>query len=282
MERNSAGQVIVKENGSLLLSIPCITSTISIKIYDRFLLDEREFTELVPTIDKDALINKLENDVAVANKTINVLSANLTQEKINSIGGCNVGIRISSSAAPTQGTGLSYKTYNGIQYQEKIGFDILSSADGVYYNAIQTNDKPTYDVTNKGATLYQDANSKAFYTLKATIKYRYRYVGLNTITKSMGVTIVDNTLIYPTQTWIKFYKAYGNTSEGIGDGVSRLDDIAGVYKTNDITKEFTMTLSQNNVGLGGATDFIYLPVLSMADDFIMEILPGSTFTILPE
>jgi hypothetical protein len=270
MERNSVGQVIIKESGSLLLSIPCITSTISVNTYNRFLLDEREFTELTPTIDKDALINKLENDVAAANTTINVLSANLTQEKINSIGGCNVGIRVSSSAAATQGTGLSYKTYNGIQYQEKIGFDILSSADGVYYNAVQTNGKPVYNITDKGANLYQDANSKAFYTLKATIKYRYRYVGLNTINQG------------DTTTKIQFWKAYGNTSEGIGSGVERVDNIAATYKPGDTTGLYTINLLDIGQPLGGATDFIYLPVLKMPDNFIMEIYPGSTFTIIPE
>lgn len=276
MERNSIGQVIIKESGSLLLSIPCITSTISVNTYNRFLLDEREFTELTPTIDKDALINKLENDVAAANTTINVLSANLTQEKINSIGGCNVGIRVSSSAAATNGTGLSYKTYKGIQYQESIGFDILSSKDGVYYNAIQTNGKPVYDINLKGGTLYQDANSKAFYTLKATIKYRYRYVGLNTINQG------------DTTTKIQFHKFYKNQSfpNGqsfpIGLGVSRTDNIAATYNPGDSTGLYTMNLLDTGQQLGGESDFIYLPVITMPDNFIMEIEAGSTFTILPE
>jgi len=263
MERNSAGQVIVKESGSLLLSIPCITSTISIKTYDRFLLDEREFTELTPTIDKDALINKLEIDIATANTTINVLSANLTQEKINSIGGCNVGIRVSSSAAPN-------KTYNNKFYGEKIGFDILSSSDGIYYNAIQTNGKSTYNVTDKGATLYQDANSKAFYTLKATIKYRYRYVGLNTINQGN------------TTTKIQFWKFYNGQSFSIGNGVSRTDNIAATYKPGDSTGLYTMNLLDTGQQLGGESDFIYLPVITMPDNFIMEIEAGSTFTLLPE
>jgi len=263
MQRNSAGQVIVKESGSLLLSIPCITSTISINTYNRFLLDEREFTELVPTIDKDALINKLENDIATANTTINVLSANLTQEKINALGGCNVGIRVSSSAAPN-------KTYNGKFYGEKIGFDILSSSDGIYYNAIQTNGKSTYNVTDKGATLYQDANSKAFYTLKATIKYRYRYVGLNTINQGNATTK------------IQFFKFFNGKSEPIGNGIERTDNIAFTYKPGDSTGLFTIDLLDTGYGLGGETDFIYLPVIKMPDNFIMEIYPGSTFTLLPE
>jgi hypothetical protein len=270
MERNSIGQVIIKESGSLLLSIPCITSTISVNTYNRFLLDEREFTELTPTIDKDALINRLENDVATATKTINVLSSNLTQEKINSIGGCNVGIRVSSSAAATNGTGLSYKTYNGIQYQESIGFDILSSKDGVYYNAIQTNGKPVYDINLKGGTLYQDANSAAFYTLKATINYRYRYVGLNTINQ-------DN-----ATTKIQFHKLTNNDSFKIGNGVERVDNIAATYKPGDTTGLYTINLLDIGEPLGGATDFIYLPVITMPDNFIMEIYPGSTFTIIPE
>jgi len=270
MERNSAGQVIIKESGSLLLSIPCITSTISVNTYNRFLLDEKEFTELTPTIDKDVLINRLENDIIALNSKITKLDVDLTQEKINILGGCKVGISISSSAAATNGTGLSYKTYNGIQYQEKIGFDILSSADGVYYNAIQTNGKPVYDINLKGATLYEDANSKRFYTLKATIKYRYRYVGLNTINQG------------DAKTRIQFFKAYGNTSEGIGSGVNRVDNIAATYKPGDTSSLYTINLLDTAVSLGGATDFIYLPVLNMPNNFIMEIYSGSEFTIIPE
>jgi hypothetical protein len=266
MQRNSAGQVIVKESGSLLLSIPCLTSTISINTYNRFLLDEREFTELVPTIDKDALINKLENDIVTATKTINVLSANLTQEKINSIGGCNVGIRVSSSAAPN-------KTYNNKFYGEKIGFDILSSADGVYYNAIQSNNQPIYDITNKQATIYQDAQSRSIYTLKASIKYRYRYVGLNQF-----ISTADDVNV----TKIQFWKFTNGSPAEIGDGVAQIDDITGTYKPGDITDEYSINLSDTNIELGGNTDIIYLPVLRMPDNFIMEILPGSTFTILPE
>lgn len=59
MKRNSLGQVIVNESGSLTISILCRETTIPISVYNRFLLDNKEFTELVPTIDKDALIRDL-------------------------------------------------------------------------------------------------------------------------------------------------------------------------------------------------------------------------------
>lgn len=250
MERNNVGQVIIKESGSLLLSIPCITSTISVNTYNRFLLDEREFTELTPTIDKDALINSLESRLFAA-------STNLAQEQINVKGGCNVGITTVQTA--TKGV------------NEKIGFDTISGNG--YYNAIQTNGRPVYDVTNKGATLYKDASSRRFYTLKATIKYRYRYVGLNPIDQ-------DN-----ATTKIQFWKAYGDTSEGLGGqfgGVERVDNIAARYNPGDTTGLYTINLLDTEQQLGGETDFIYLPVLKMPDNFIMEIYPGSTFTVIPE
>ena len=86
MERNSAGQVIVKESGSLLLSIPCITSTISINAYNRFLLDEKEFTELVVTVDKDALITNLANSLNSALNTIDILNFNASSSITGSTG----------------------------------------------------------------------------------------------------------------------------------------------------------------------------------------------------
>jgi hypothetical protein len=254
MERNSIGQVIIKESGSLLLSIPCITSTISVNTYNRFLLDEREFTELTPTIDKDALINRLENDIITLNNNINILNANLTQEQINARGGCNVGIAKVQTA--TKGT------------NERIGFDIIAGNE--YYNAIQTNGKPVYDIVNKGATLYKEANSRRFYTFKATINYRYRYIGLNPIDQSNAITK------------IQFWKFTNGSSSPIGDGVERADNIQATYKPGDTTGLYTINLLDAGQGLGGETDFIYLPVREMPDNFIMEIYPGSTFTVIPE
>lgn len=86
MERNSAGQVIVKESGSLLLSIACLTSTISINTYNRFLLDEKEFTELVVTVDKDALITNLANSLNSALNTIDILNFNASSSITGSTG----------------------------------------------------------------------------------------------------------------------------------------------------------------------------------------------------
>lgn len=255
MQRNSAGQVIVKESGSLLLSIPCITSTISIKTYDRFLLDEREFTELVPTIDKDALINKLENDVAAAKVTINTLNASLTQEQINIRGGCNVGITNEQVVK------------SGINRQ-KITFDTVSG--GPYYNSIQSNRLPVYSLEEQAAILYADANSKRFYTFAATIKYRYRYIGQNTATKTT------------TQTHIQFYKDNNVSSGPLAPGIDRTDNIAGIYNKGDTTGLYTINLLDTGYELGGITDKILIALVSPLSDFEMVIYPGSTFTVLPE
>ena len=262
MQRNSAGQVIVKESGSLLLSIPCITSTISIKTYDRFLLDEREFTELVPTIDKDALINKLEKDVAAAKVTINTLNASLTQEQINIRGGCNVGITNEQVVK------------SGVNRQ-KITFDTVSG--GPYYNSIQTNGQPIYSLTEEAAILYADANSKRYYTFKATIKYRYRYIGQNTATKTT------------TRTSMRFFKdTPGLPGQNIGDSVDRTDNIAGTYNPKnakgeyDVTGLYTINLEVTNQALGGLTDKIFVYLESPLSDFEMVIYPESTFTVLPE
>jgi len=86
-------------------------------------------------------------------------------------------------------------------------------------------------------------------------------------------------------TKIQFWKAYGNTSIGLGGqfgGVERVDNIAATYNPGDTTGLYTINLLDTGQQLGGLTDFIYLPVIKMPDNFIMEIYPGSTFTILPE
>lgn len=77
MERNSLGQIIVNESGSLTVSIECKESTISINTYDRFLLDNKEFNELTPLIDKDSLINDLSNQLNNANNIISNLNSRL-------------------------------------------------------------------------------------------------------------------------------------------------------------------------------------------------------------
>jgi hypothetical protein len=255
MERNSAGQVIVKESGSLLLSIQCLTSTISINAYNRFLLDEREFTELVPTIDKDALINSLESQLFTAN-------TNLAQEQINSRGGCNVGI-------------TNEQVVRNNVNRQKITFDTTSG--GPYYNSIQTNGQPIYSLTEEAAILYADANSKRYYTFKATIKYRYRYIGQNTATKTT------------TRTSMRFYKdTPGLPGQNIGDSVDRTDNIAGTYNPKnanglyDVTGLYTINLEVKNQGLGGLTDKIFVYLESPLSDFELVVYPESTFTVLPE
>jgi len=255
MERNSAGQVIVKESGSLLLSIPCITSTISIKTYDRFLLDEREFTELVPTIDKDAIINSLEKNVAALNTNINTLNASLSQEKINALGGCNVGITNEQVVK------------SGVNRQ-KITFDTVSG--GPYYNSRQSDGSPIYSLAEQQANLYEGATSKRYYTFKSTINYRYRYKGTGPATKTT------------TQTHIQFWKTNNSSDSALAPGVDRTDNIAGIYNTGDTTGLYTINLLDTGYALGGVTDSIFVALTSPLSDFELVVYPGSTFTVLPE
>ena len=63
MERNSLGQVIVNESGSMTVSILCKENFIPISVYSRFLSNNKEFTELTPLVDKDALIRELTNRI---------------------------------------------------------------------------------------------------------------------------------------------------------------------------------------------------------------------------
>lgn len=76
MERNSLGQIVVNESGSLTLKILAVESTIPVTVYNRFLLDNKEFTELVPTVDKDALIRELSDRLNNSITTINTLINN--------------------------------------------------------------------------------------------------------------------------------------------------------------------------------------------------------------
>jgi hypothetical protein len=71
---------------------------------------------------------------------------------------------------------------------------------------------------------------------------------------------------------------------------------AETYKTGDVTQEFSANLVRDNYLLGENTDIIYLPVQyyfnqlispnsistkTVRDNFLMEILPDSTFSLLP-
>jgi hypothetical protein len=238
MERNSLGQVIVNESGSLTISILCRETTIPISVYNRFLLANKEFTELVPTIDTEALIREL------------------AQAQINIRGGCNVGI-------------TNEQVVKGSVNRQKITFDTVSG--GPFYNSIQSNGLPVYSLAEQAAILYEDANSRRFYTLKSTIKYRYRYIGLNAATKTT------------TRTFMRFFKDNsGGNSQTIGIGVDRIDNISGTYNFGDVTQLFTINLSQTDQGLGGLTDKIFVGLASVLDDFEMVIYPESTFTVLPE
>lgn len=249
MARNSLGQFIVQESGSSVVSIKCDELYITKTQYDLFLLDNKEFTELTPTIDKDALINSLKSQLFTAN-------TKLTQETINALGGCNVGI-------------TNEQVVKNNVNRQKITFDTVSGLP--YYNSIQSNGLPVYSLDEQAAILYENANSRRFYTFKSTIKYRYRYIGLNTETKTT------------TRTFMRFFKdTGGDLGQTIGPGVDRIDNIAGVYNFGDTTREYTINLETKDQGLGGLTDKIFVGLASALSDFELVVYPSSTFTVLPE
>ena len=285
MERNNVGQVIIKESGSLLLSIPCITSTISVNTYNRFLLDEREFTELTPTIDKDALIRELTGQVNSLNSTVNNLTTDLK-------GGFSVSVNKAQYAIFTNPKTFQSNaiTYDGQKVWENIGFDDDTTSPN--FNSRQSNGQKFWSIANKAATVYRDANSLGNYNLNATIKYRFKYIGPGRI---------DN--IQSVNTTLRFYQVIveNNVSQPIGSTgeiINRNTNLVKTsYNTGDVTQEFSATLVRNDYLLGQNTDVVYFPVQyyfsqlintnststrSITNDFIMEILPGSTFSMLPQ
>jgi hypothetical protein len=214
-------------------------------VYDRFLLDNKEFTELIPTIDKDALINKLKAELELAN-----------QAKIDVRGGCNVGV----TNRQTVRAGIN---------KQKITFDTVTGP--TYYNSIQSNGQPIYSLTGQEAIFYEEANSKRFYTLKATILYRYRSKGSNEIS--------TNTLT--TMGFVK--EGISATSASfLTPVVSRPDNTSGSYINGGETNLYTINLEVKNQLLGGITDKIYISVLASIANFDLIVEPGSTFTVLPE
>lgn len=272
MERNSLGQVVVKENTSAIISIPCKENFITIDQYKRFLLDNKEFTELTPTIDKDALIESLTNDLTYNQNLINQLT-------IDSKRGFLISVTENQFAYPV--SKQDAKMYNGLQVYENIGFNDDSTPPN--FNSHQTNGLQYWSIPNKSATVYQDANSRSFYNLKATIKYRIKYI---------GASDVDN--IDHLNTKLQFWTYQNGTSNGIGNGVTRNDVPLSTrsYSTGDVSETFTIGLN-DSLELGIDTNTIYLPVkfdvykksgnnnIWSTSDFLMEILPGSTFSLLP-
>lgn len=278
MARNSLGQFIVQESGSSVVSIKCDELYITKTQYDLFLLDNKEFTELTPTIDKDALINSLTNEITGLNNTINILS---TDAK----GGFTISVTKPQYAYPViQRDAI---TYNNQKVYENIGFNDDSTTPN--FNSKQSNGLKFWSIPNKVATVYEDANSRGIYNLNANIKFRFKYIGNNTITN-----------VTDMQTTLQFWKLTNGNSNSIGTGVTinrQLTDSNGNIKTSysqgDVTNTYEISLNDINQGLGGVTDIIYLPVKYSfirggsfvpfigANNFIMEILPDSTFSMLP-
>jgi hypothetical protein len=271
MVRNSLGQIITNESGSLTVSILCRESTITLPTYNRFLLDDKEFAELVPTIDKDALINSLEAQLQQSQNTINRLD-------INSRNGFLVSVKTSQFAYPVA-TGV---TINNTFYNELVGFDNDSTPPN--FNSEQSNGLKYWSIANKVATIYSNANSSGFYDLNADLKFRFKNVGSTTIT----ATAVDDIKL-------QFWK---NGTVGIGSGVTLRNQSLGTktsYAPNDVTKEFSMKLSDLGEQLGVSTDVVYLSVRDykfqngtgpdanlMQSNFVLEVLPNSTFSLLPQ
>jgi len=272
MARNSLGQFIVNESGSSVVSILCQEQIITLDQYDRFLLDNKEFTELTPTIDKDALIKELTTQVNSLNNVVNSLSTDLK-------GGFLVSVTEPQYAYPVIKNN-SKITYNGQIVYENIGFNDDSTAPN--FNSRQSNGLKFWSIPNKQATVYADANSEATYDLDATIKFRFKYIGktdLNNVTK-MNTTLLfwrDGTTTLEKQTGTNLTATLNKQS----------------YKEGDVSEEFQMNVKTTQL-LGG--NVIYLPVKytltrpiapgsnsisTIPDNFLMEILPGSTFSFLP-
>jgi hypothetical protein len=272
MERNSLGQFIVNESGSSIVSIKVTEQYISLDQYNRFLLNNKEFTELTPTIDKDALINSLTNQVNSLNNTVNNLN-------INARGGFLVSVATPQYAWPVVQSNAI--TYNGQKVWESIGFDDDSTPPN--FNSEQSNGKKFWSIPDKAGTIYADANSARFYDLKASVRYRFKYIGLNDINNVRD-------LYTKLQFWVVLNS--GEKSASVGDGVEkRVTLIKQSYKPGEVSEEFTINLNDQNNEYGGKTDTVYLPARYdlwdsnrnwVGDKFIMEILPGSTMSLLPQ
>jgi hypothetical protein len=271
MATNSLGQFIVEENGNSTVSIKVNEQYISLDQYNRFLLDNKEFTELTPTIDKDALINSLTNQVNTLNNAVN----NLT---INAKGGFLVSVVNPQYAWPVIKPNAI--TYDGQKVWESIGFDDDSTPPN--FNSVQSNGQKFWNIPNKEGTIYKDANSQRYYDVKASVRYRFKFIGLNDI---------DNVkdLYTKLQFWVVLNS--GEKSAPVGGGVEKRITLSKQsYKPGDYTEEFTINLDDKNNAWGGGTDTVYLPVKFdfwksdsswVTDQFIMEILPGSTMSLLP-
>jgi hypothetical protein len=268
MERNSLGQVIVNESGSLTISILCKETTIPISVYNRFLLDNKEFTELVPTIDKDALIRELTNQVDTLNNSVNSLTTDIK-------GGFLVSATESQFAYPVVKS--SAKIYNGQQVYENIGFNNDSTTPN--FNSRQSNGLKFWSIPNKVATIYQDANSAGIYTMESKIKYRIKYIGTSDIINVTNFRI-----------GLQFF-LNGTTGVGPIAGTPFRSLTKTFYAPGEVSEEFSISV-QHTGGLGELrTDVLYLPLrtfevlqqgTNVTNNFLLEILPSSTFSLLPQ
>lgn len=270
MERNSLGQFIVNESGSSTVSIKVNEQYISLDQYNRFLLDNKEFTELTPTIDKDALIKELTNQVNSLNSTVNSLSTDLK-------GGFLVSVTKSQYAYPAlKKDGIIYE---GAPVWENVGFNDDTTSPN--FNSRQSNGLKFWNIPNKEATVYSNSNSEGQYDLKSTIKYRLKYIG------GSDVFNIDKTNVK-----FQFWYGYNGTTYSIGNGVEQNIQLTKKsYKQGEVSEEYQITLNDQDILFGSNTDTIYLPLNkfevytsnnnAVQSNFLVEILPGSTFSFLP-
>lgn len=269
MERNSLGQVIVNESGSSVVNILALEQTITLNQYNRFLLNNKEFTELVPTIDKDALIRDLTNQVNTLNSSVNSLTTDLR-------GGFLVSATESQFAYPVVKSNA--KIYNGQQVYENLGFNDDSTTPN--FNSRQSNGLKFWSIPDKVATIYQDSNSAGRYTMKANIKYRLKHI---------GTANIDN--ITSFRLGLQFF-LNGTTGVGPVSDTGTRPLTKTFYAPGEASEEFSISVEHTG-GLGELrTDILYLPVrtfqvnrlnTNIADNnFLLEILPNSTFSLLPE
>jgi hypothetical protein len=126
-------------------------------------------------------------------------------------------------------------------------------------------------------------------------KYRFKYIGTQPID---NIQSVNNT--------IQFYQIIVDDNgqqraaqnlNSVGQIINQTNKLTKTtYNTGDVTQEFSANLVRDNYLLGENTDIIYLPVQyyfnqlispnsistkTVRDNFLMEILPDSTFSLLP-
>ena len=282
--RNSLGQIIVNNLSSSLLNVELKSSNITLPTYKQYFLVNKEFTELRASVDKDFIIQDLTTRLAQTEINNKKLSIELINQDINSRMGCIVSVSSSVYAYPS----VSEKIFNNISYNELIGFNDMTSPGN--FNSLLSNGQYVYNIQEKQATIYKELSMARSYLISATLKYRFKYVGQ---TKISNITKINTIFSF----WK--YIVEESTSSRLGDLQFLTHELNNKdFNTNDVTETFEVSLLTYET-LGFLTDKIYLPCKydvfqsngiedegvspNVVQDkgFILEILPGSTFSLLP-